>query len=165
MLDFRKILRTYLVDDPTGDLHKLFFVYLYFFNHILWFYLETTCISCYERLKIAVFKIDTHAFFISNTFISNNRLKLAKNQANAKQHPETEFLLFENYSRSLYTSSFRNNGINSKNKPKNKCACIHEILRLILMKMMKKMKKGHIDTTYIDLVLDMNTNIRGVSVW
>ena len=28
-------------------------------------------------------------------------LKLAKNQANAKQHPEAELLLFENYSHSL----------------------------------------------------------------
>ena len=37
-------------------------------------------------------------FFINNTFISNARLKLAKNQANAKQHPEAELLLFENYS-------------------------------------------------------------------
>ena len=32
--------------------------------------------------------IELHAFFISNTFISNARLKLAKNQAKAKQHPE-----------------------------------------------------------------------------
>ena len=37
-------------------------------------------------------------FFISNTFISNTRLKLAKNQANAKQNPEAVPLLFENYS-------------------------------------------------------------------
>ena len=29
-------------------------------------------------------------FFISNTFISNARLKVAKNQINAKQHPEAE---------------------------------------------------------------------------
>ena len=36
-------------------------------------------------------------FFISNTFISKARLKLAKNQAKAKQHPETELLLFENF--------------------------------------------------------------------
>ena len=28
-----------------------------------------------------------HAFFKSNTFISNTKLKLAKNQAKAKQHP------------------------------------------------------------------------------
>ena len=32
---------------------------------------------------------------MSNTFISNARLKLAKNQAKAKQHPEAELLLFE----------------------------------------------------------------------
>ena len=31
-----------------------------------------------------------HVFFISNTFVSNTRLKLAKNQANTKQHPEAE---------------------------------------------------------------------------
>ena len=36
--------------------------------------------------------------FISNTFISSARLKLAKNQAKAKQHLEIELLLFENYS-------------------------------------------------------------------
>ena len=34
-------------------------------------------------------------FFISNTFISNARFKLAKNQVNAKQHPESELLLLE----------------------------------------------------------------------
>ena len=32
-------------------------------------------------------------------------MKLAKNQANAKQHPKAEFLLFENYSHSSYTLS------------------------------------------------------------
>ena len=34
------------------------------------------------------------ALFVNNTFISKTRLKLAKNQANAKQHPEPEVLLF-----------------------------------------------------------------------
>ena len=48
-------------------------------------------------------------FFISNTFISNVRLKLTKNRANDKQHPEIEFLLFENYSHSLSTLSSKNN--------------------------------------------------------
>ena len=33
-----------------------------------------------------------HAFFISNNFISNTRLKLAKIQAKTKQHPEAELL-------------------------------------------------------------------------
>ena len=36
-----------------------------------------------------------HVFYISNTFISNARLKLAKNQAKAKPHLEAELLLFE----------------------------------------------------------------------
>ena len=36
-----------------------------------------------------------HAFFyISNTFISNARLELAKNQANAEQQPEAQLLPF-----------------------------------------------------------------------
>ena len=52
-----------------------------------------------------------HAFFISNTFVSNARLKLGKNWANAKQHPETELLLFENYSHSCSTFSSKNNKI------------------------------------------------------
>ena len=45
----------------------------------------------------------THAFYISNTFICNTRLKLTKNQACAKQHLENEFLLPENYSLFLST--------------------------------------------------------------
>ena len=39
-----------------------------------------------------------HAFFfVSNTFISNTSLKLAKNQEKAKQHPKAELLLSENH--------------------------------------------------------------------
>ena len=49
-----------------------------------------------------------HAFFMSNTFISNARLKLTRNQANAKQHPEAKLLLFQNYSYSSYTLSSKN---------------------------------------------------------
>ena len=44
-------------------------------------------------------------FFISNTFISNARLKLAENQAKAKQHSEAKLWLFENYSYSSSTLS------------------------------------------------------------
>ena len=49
-----------------------------------------------------------HTFFISNTFKSN-QTETGKNQANAKQHPETELLLFENYSHSLSVLSSKNN--------------------------------------------------------
>ena len=59
-------------------------------------------------------KLQVHAFFICNTFISNARLKLAKNKANAKPHPETELLLFENYSHSPYMLSCKNNDTYSK---------------------------------------------------
>ena len=48
-------------------------------------------------------------FFYKQHFISIATLKLVKNQANAKQHPETELLLFENYSHSSSTLSFKDN--------------------------------------------------------
>ena len=38
-----------------------------------------------------------YTLFLSNTFISNSSLKLAKNQAKAKQHPKAELSLFKNY--------------------------------------------------------------------
>ena len=41
--------------------------------------------------------------------MSNTKLKLAKNQANAKQHHETDLFLFENYSYSSSTLSSKNN--------------------------------------------------------
>ena len=72
--------------------------------------------------------------------MSSARLKLAKNQANAKQHSEAELLLFENYSRSSSTLSHKNNRTYSKNKPKNKSVCIHGIIPLIITKMEIKIK-------------------------
>ena len=68
---------------------------------------------------------EVHAFFVSNTFISNARLKLAKNQVKAKQHPETELLLFENKSHSSSKLSSKNN---SKKCKKNKCICFNEVI-------------------------------------
>ena len=40
---------------------------------------------------------DLDHFFISSTLTRNVKLILAKNQAKAKQHPEAELVLFENY--------------------------------------------------------------------
>ena len=81
-----------------------------------------------------------NAFFISSNFISNIRLELAKNQPNAKQHPEAEFLLFENYSHSSSILSPKKIGYILKNKQKNKCICVHKIMRLIIMKMKMKIR-------------------------
>ena len=46
--------------------------------------------------------------------MSNARPILAKRQANAKQHPKAELLLFENYSHSSSTLSSKNNTTYSK---------------------------------------------------
>ena len=59
-----------------------------------------------------------HTSFISNTFISKARLKLAKNQANAKQHREAGLLPFENYSYSSSTLPYKNKRTYSKKKSK-----------------------------------------------
>ena len=45
-------------------------------------------------------------------------MKLAKNQANAKQHPEAELLLFESYSHSSSTLSSKNTRTHSKKQAK-----------------------------------------------
>ena len=56
-----------------------------------------------------------YSLFLSNNFISNARLKLAKkNQARAKEHRETILFLCENYSLSSSTLSSKNNRWYSK---------------------------------------------------
>ena len=74
----------------------------------------------------------TTRFFRSNIIINNTRLQLAKNQANGKHHPVAKLWLFENYSHSSSPLSSKNNRTYSKNKQKNKCVCIHEIIQLQL---------------------------------
>ena len=59
-----------------------------------------------------------NTFFISNIFLSNAKLQLVKNPAKAKQHPEAEILLFENYSFPTPTLSSKNNRRFSKNVQK-----------------------------------------------
>ena len=68
-----------------------------------------------------------HTFFISNTFISNARLKLEKNQANAKQHAESELFLFEiiHILHPLYHAKIIAHIL--KNKQNSKCICIQTI--------------------------------------
>ena len=57
-------------------------------------------------------KMELH---IGNTFISNARLKMARNQGKVKQHPDAERFLFENVLLSLSTLSSKNNRRYSKN--------------------------------------------------
>ena len=83
-----------------------------------------------------------HAFFISK---KQRQAKIGKkNQANAKQHPEGEILLFENYSHSSSTLSSKNNRTYSENKENNMYlyipVYIPEIIRSMTMKIKVKMK-------------------------
>ena len=50
---------------------------------------------------------------------------MAKKQAKAKQHPDAELLLFENYLLSLSTLSSKNNRRYSKKCAKNKCVYLN----------------------------------------
>ena len=77
-----------------------------------------------------------HAFFISNTFISNARLKLAKK---VKQILSNTLRLNFWYLEVLgifhprYHPKIKGHIL--KNSQRNKYACIHETMRLIIMKM------------------------------
>ena len=57
-----------------------------------------------------------------------------KNQANAKQDPETELLLLK-IIHILHPRYHPKIVDILKNEQKNKCVCIHEVIWLILMKM------------------------------
>ena len=65
---------------------------------------------------------------------------MAKNQAKAKQHPEAELLIPENYSLSSSTLSPKNNRKHSKICTKDKHVCLNVVISLMVMKMRLKMK-------------------------
>ena len=79
-------------------------------------------------------------FSISNSFISNARLKLAK----MKQMINNDLRLSFCYLKIIHILHPRYHskiiGHILKNKQKNKSVCFHEIIRLIIMKMEMKMK-------------------------
>ena len=63
-------------------------------------------------------------------------MKLTKNQAKPKQHPDAKPLLFENCSLSMLSSK---NNIFLQNVQKNKCICFN-VMWLMTMKMRLKKK-------------------------
>ena len=68
-------------------------------------------------------------FFISQNFYKQCQAEIGKkNQANAKQQSEAEFLLYEiiHIFHSRYHPKIMKHML--KNKQKNKCVCIHEII-------------------------------------
>ena len=77
-------------------------------------------------------------FYVRKTLINNAKLKLAKNQAKAKQHPEAELLLFENYSLLSSKLSSKNSRRYSKKYTKTSASVLMRLL--MTMKMRLKMK-------------------------
>ena len=57
-------------------------------------------------------------FYKQHFFISNARLKLAKNQTNAKQHPQAELFQFGSYLHSSVMFLSKNNRTYSKKQAK-----------------------------------------------
>ena len=95
------------------------------------------------KVWMIIWKLGT-PFFISNTFISKARLISVKNQAKAKQDPEAELFLFENYSLSSSTLPSKNKKRYSRKCTKNKCVCFNEVIWSMTMKTrMKNKSRSH----------------------
>ena len=67
-----------------------------------------------KRIPVAASYKTLHAFYKQHFYKGEARLKLAKNEANAKQHPKAEFLLFENDSHSSSKLKSKNDRAHSK---------------------------------------------------
>ena len=78
-------------------------------NYLRWVVIISTffyylLISLFVTMdSISLILKENTRFFINNTFVSNARLILAKNQANAKQQPEGERLLCDTFALLFFT--------------------------------------------------------------
>ena len=79
---------------------------------------------------------EIHVYLLSK--IKQNTRSLS--QVKAKQHPEAELSLFENYLLFSSSLSSKNNTKYSKKCTKIKYVCLNEVIRLMTMKMRLKMK-------------------------
>ena len=127
-------------------------------------------LKCLNILVVCFYQI--HAFFISNTFISNARLKSKEIKQKIKQMLRSTMRLNYCYLKIIHILHPRYHqkliGHILKHKKENKCVCIHKIILLIVMKMKMKVKnRSHrYDTKRLGLYIDTNmVNIKSVSVW
>ena len=102
--------------------------------------------------------------FVSNTFINNARLKLTENQANVKQNPEDDLLLFEiiNIFHSCYLPKLMRRILKNKKR-----ISVSVFTRSIIMKMKMNLKfRSHrYDIDRPSSIMGTNTvNIKSVSV-
>ena len=104
-----------------------------------------------------------HAFFISKTFISNARLKLAKDHTLMLNFC---YLKIMHILQPRYHPKIIGNVL--KTNQNNKCVCIYQTIRLIIIQIKMKMKdRSHrYDLNWRGLDMDTNAvKIRSVSVW
>lgn len=102
---------------------------------------ETKWNYCFAAVVVAL-----HAFFYKQHFNKQHPPEIGKkNQANVSTIWNWPFA-FENY---IFYQRYQPKikGHILKNKQRNKCVCIHEILGLTIMKMKMKMKLIHVDMT------------------
>ena len=99
----------------------------------------------FKSVWLWIYGTSLHDFFISNTFISNGNVILAKNEAKVKQDPGAELSLFENYLLFSSPSSSKNDKRYSKNGTKDNCICFNDVIWLMTMKMRLKIKIDHKD--------------------
>ena len=78
-------------------------------------------------------------YFISNIFISNASLNMAKNQAKSMQHPDAELLIFQNYSLFSPMLSSKNSRY-SKKGTKNNYFYLNKVIWLTTMRRKLKIK-------------------------
>ena len=107
--------------------HYIIIVCLYRYMYMYTSIYIHTCNTCMHYIY-TLYTLYIHACFISINFISNVRLKLAKNQTKSKEHPEAELLLFENYLLSLSTLSSKNKWRYSQKCMKDTEGCINEVI-------------------------------------
>ena len=85
---------------------------------------------------------------------------MAKNQANAEQHPEAELFLYENYSYSSSKLSSKNNKIFIKKAKNQVCLYLRDYMK---MKMENGSHRYGINRPYLDMDTNI-VNVKSVSV-
>lgn len=74
-------------------LQKLLLIFKCFYQNVMIWPFSRWAFQWIKRLRWVML----HAFSLSNSLVSNTRLKFTKSQTRANQHPQAEVWLFENF--------------------------------------------------------------------
>ena len=127
-----KHLRSCLICENNWRLHLWWMTRYWIRLFNVYFYSSAFYFNCcgileiIEMAKSTGFEI-SYTIFVSNTFVSNTRLKLAKNQTKSKQNPGAELLPFENYTLSPFMLSSKTNMRYSKKCAKTRVSVLKKL--------------------------------------